>query len=179
MSPVTRKDLESASFEYTTHYNMGRAGYGYGYRCVQHPRLSLIHRSFRPSKEEPDGKNTETLYVDGDEVADLDAAVARINIPPVLTEDETRILAMIPDEFVSLRTLKDELAGVDCPWGAIMPNTPHARVMDWLSSLAEKGMIEYGKNPNRDDGQPWSDIVPEHARYSPTVRRRPPPSQDG
>lgn len=174
---ITRDNIEQASWEYAAHYNMGKLGYGYGHRCEQEPRLSFIDRAYKPSREHPDGLNEREWYVDGastgKESAGLTAALAALLVPPVLTDDEKRILEMVPTDFVGLRALENELAGVPKPAGGVMPDTPHSRVSRWLSSLVDKGMVEYGRQPERSDGEPWSAFVPEHLRWSPTIRRRP------
>lgn len=167
---ITRDDIDKSTMEYAAHYNMGRAGYGYGFRCVEFSRLMVIDQCYRPSKEWPDGKHTRTYYVDGAEVADLAAAIAALNVPPVLTEDEQRILDFIPREFTDLRELEDELAGVPHPKNAIMPDTPHYRVMHWLDGLRNKGMVELGKRKLADDYKPENTFT--HLRWSPTIRRK-------
>lgn len=174
---ITRADIERSTFEYVAHYNMGfvedpdpnidrHKGYGYGYRCIQFPRLGFINRVYTLD----DGGAARTWSVDGADVASLEAAVEALNIPPVLTEDEQRILAQVPPEFTDLRELEDKLAGVPNPEGAIMPDTPHARVLRWLKALQDKGMIEYGRRPWAAGDSPEINI--EHLRWSPTIRRR-------
>ena len=165
-------DLLGAMFRQNTHYNMGRQGYGYGWECERYPRVTFIDRTFRPSREHPDGLQTRTWYVDGAEVASVEAAAEALQMPPTLTEDEARVLELVPFSFMCLRRLEDDLAGVERPKGGIMPETPHSRVLRWLHGLRAKGMIEYGQQPGRSDGRPWGDSVPEHMRWSPTVRRR-------
>jgi hypothetical protein len=168
---VDVSDLMNAIYRQSAHYNMGRSGYGYGYECEKYPRVMFIDRTFRPCKEHPDGATTRTWYIDGAEVASIEAAAEALQKPPMLSDDERRVLALLPDTFEPLRRVEDDLAGVERPSGGIMPDTPHSRVLGWLHSLRAKGMIEYGKQPDRSDGQSWSDSVPEHMRWSPTVRR--------
>jgi len=174
---ITRADIEQATFEYVTHYNMGyvddpdpnvnrHKGYGYGFRCVEFPRLGFIDCVHTLD----DGGATRTWNVDGSDVASLEAAIEALNVPPVLTDDEQRILARIPPEFTDLRELEDKLAGVRRPKGGIMPDTPHAHVMDRLRALQDKGMIEYGRQPLSSVYDPI--LETEIDCWSPTIRRR-------
>jgi len=173
VAEVTPAMLEGVSFDYVAHYNMGRRGYGYGYRCSRWPRLRFTDYVFKPTKEKPDGERKREWFVDGVECLDLGDALAALAGWPALTEDELRVLALVPADFAGLRKTEDDLAGVEHPKDGIRPNTPHSRVLCWLSSLCDKGLVEYGKNKNsgRSDGLPWSDAVPEHMRWSPTIRR--------
>lgn len=170
---ITKADIGVAPFRGDVHYNMGDKGHGYGFRCERYPRLRFTERHYKPSRKHPDGLNTTTWYVDGAEVASLDAAIAALNQPTVLTDDEKAMLALIPDDWQSLRQVEGDLAGVDHPTGAIMPDTPHSRVLAIMDRLRNKGVIELGRKPERDDGEPWHKGVPEHMRWSPTVRKTP------
>ena len=174
---IARADIERSTFEYVAHHNMGYVqdpdpkldrykGYGYGYRCIDFPRLGFIDRVYTLD----DGGVTRTWMVDGADAASLEAAIEALNVPPVLTEDEQRILARIPLEFTDLRELEDKLAGVPRPEGGIMPDTPHAHVMDWLRALRDKGTIEYGRRPLSPVYDPI--LETEVDRWSPTIRRR-------
>lgn len=174
---ITRADLDRCTVVQSAHYNMGyvedpdprvdrHKGYGYGYRCVEFPRLGFIDHVYTLD----DGRVTRTWSVDGADVADLDAAIVALNVPPILTADEQRILALIPTEFTDLRKIEDELAGVPHPEGAIMPDTPHSRVLDWLRGLQDKGMIEYGRQSLPASYDPFLEM--EVDCWSPTIRRR-------
>lgn len=177
---MTAAEITLSTWEYCAHYNMGAKGYGYGHRCVEFPRLSMIDRYYKPSKEHPDGLMQREWRVDGDVVATAraldwsvapDAALAALAIAPKLTDDEVRILDLVPWDYVEIRGLETELAGVDRPSGGIMPNTPHSRVMTWLGQLHDKGMIEYGKRELPDDGRTRG-FPFEHMNYEAVVRRR-------
>lgn len=170
---ITKADIDVAPFRGDVHYNMGDKGYGYGFRCERYPRLRFIDRHHKPSRKHPDGLNTRTWCVDGIELESLTAALAALNQPVVLTDDEKAMLALIPDDWQSLRQVEDDIAGVDQPKGAIMPDTPHSRVLALMYQLRNKGVVEIGRKPERGDGEPWSDAVPEHMRWSPTVRKTP------
>lgn len=171
---ITRTDIDHVTFRSNAHYNMGKDGYGYGYECEELPRLRFIDRHYRPNREHPDGRNTRTWCVDGAELESLDAAVAALNLPPVITPEEDAALAQIPLWFVGLREMEDILAGVPRPEGAIEWKSPHSVALMMIEGLRAKGLVELGKRSERGDGQPWSDAVPEHCRWTPTIRRRSP-----
>lgn len=156
---ITAEQVNGSEWRNTAHLNMGRAGYGYEYTSEQYPRIAFIDRTYRPAPAHPDGKREREWYVDGAPVASFEAAIAALNVSPVFTEDEERILALIPAEPTDLRELEDDLAGVPHPQGAIMPDTPHSRVGGWIRSLARKGAIRYGRRELPD------------GRWSPTVER--------
>ena len=80
---ITLADLEKSTFLEGAHYNMGRKGYAYRYDCVEYPRFRFINRTYRNKR-----RTVREWYVDGSRVADLDAVVAALNVPPVLTDDE-------------------------------------------------------------------------------------------
>lgn len=175
---VTAAEITASTWEYCVHYNMGKKGHGYGHRCVEFPRLSMIDRYYKPSREHPDGLVQRQWCVDGEIVATAGskdwevvpaAALAALAIAPKLTDDEARILDLVPWGYVEIRQLETELAGVDRPSGGIMPNTPHSRVMRWLAALQDKGMIEYGRRelPGKLRGFPF-----EHMNWESVVRRR-------
>lgn len=170
---ITAADIEGAECFSDAHYNMGfdergrQKGYGYGYRFTKYPRLQFIDRAYYNTEN----RHTRTWYVDGLECADLAAAIEALNVPPVLTDDEKAALERIPPEFMSYRGLIDQLAGGKNPDGAIMPDTPHSKAHHLIDGLRNKGVVEMGKAPERSDGAPWSEILPEHLRWSPTIRR--------
>jgi hypothetical protein len=166
MGAVMTVDIGKVRFTHTAHYNMGKAGYGNGWRCIEEPRLGVIDLVYRPAPAHPDGKIVRTWSVDGVDCPSLDAALDALMKPPELTDDEKRVLDLIPQEFAPLRVVEDDLAGCSNPKGAIMPDTPHSRVIGWIGSLAAKGKVEYGRLEGRSDGEPWS------MRWSPAIRRR-------
>lgn len=170
---ITAADIEGAECFDDAHYNMGfdergrQKGYGYGYCFTKFPRLRFIDRTYKTEGN----RRTRTWYVDGAECACLEAAIWALNEPVVLTKDEQAALERIPAEFVSYRRMVDQLAGCEKPEGAIMPDTPHSKAHHLIDGLRAKGVVELGKHPDRSDGEPWSEIVPEHLRWSPTIRR--------
>jgi len=99
---ITLADLEACTITHYAHLDgpRGRDGwFGDMHRCVQHPRLQRRTRYTRR-----DRSVDITWYVDGKEVGKtLADALPALNAPPELTLDETRVLAMVTDEYVDLR----------------------------------------------------------------------------
>src|SRR3974390_959367 len=71
VAEVTPAMIEVKMFKSVAHYNMGKAGYGYGYRCIKYPRLSFVDYFFRPSRKNPDGADVRIWYADGKERPNL------------------------------------------------------------------------------------------------------------
>lgn len=73
---ITLDRLKAAQFELQMHANCGTAGHLYLYRCADFPRLTIAKRSQRP-------EGVVVAYlVDDNEVDDLSAAVAALNLAP-------------------------------------------------------------------------------------------------
>lgn len=102
----------------TAHYNGGKEWFGYGFQCIQEPRLGYIDRYYRK-----DRSVVRTWKVDGHDYADADAAWAALQTPPVFSAEEIAALRVIGDEPADHR------------------NTVDFRVS---YSLREKGAIAYG-----------------------------------
>ena len=83
------------------HYNGGKVFFGYGYRAIGEPRLSMIRKWFRQGAMR--GKTEDSFYVDGVLVADYAAALEALKIPVVFTTDEIEALRKIGDEPADLR----------------------------------------------------------------------------
>jgi hypothetical protein len=147
MTTITAKDLEGALTHHTRHGNMGYAddgrhkGYTYEHRFEKYPRLGFrdIHHTL------DDGGWSRVWMVDGADAADLDAALKALDTPPVINAEEAETLKKIPRVFVKFQLAWDLIAGVPHPEGAIMPNTPHSRVLRLLTLLGDKGLVEFGK----------------------------------
>lgn len=163
---ITVETLKGRKMEYAAHLNGGKAWFGHMYRCLDFPRLTKLEKSIRKTR------TVEVIWnVDGKPCESFEQAVERLNIPAVLTESHLKALAVVPIEFKSLRTVEREIGAAMCGPDASDADKKHAGI-SMIFDLRELGVIEYGKDPSRSDGQPWADSVPEHMRWSPTVKRR-------
>ncbi|MBR0871172.1 hypothetical protein JQ633_12445 [Bradyrhizobium tropiciagri] len=100
------------------HFNGGKEFFGWGHRCVDQPRLLVIDKCIRKDR------STQRSYlVDGKTpCTSLAEALAALDVAPVLTDEELRLLGTVQEEWVR----------------------PDERVP--LLPLAEMGMIEWGRN---------------------------------
>lgn len=144
---VTHKTIAACHTTESCHFT-GNGFFGYEHRVVEYPRMKR-----RDTYNKIDKSVASTWFVDGIEVGTIDEAIAAVNAPPVLSPEEAEAFAKVPDEFAPFRPVHKEIG------------------YDLIHRLTEKGAIEMGKSPDRSDGEPWSDSVPTHLRWSPTIRR--------
>lgn len=108
------------------HLNGGAKFFGYIMRCVEQPRLSRFDRYDKKTRT-----STSKWRVDGVEVADLGAAIAALNIPPVFTEAELVELAKASDEWQDLRRAWDyEMHSALTEKGAVVWDSGKCRLTD-------------------------------------------------
>lgn len=171
MKTITAAEVEGATFRYCAHGTMGftddgrQKGFSYSYRCVEYPRLVMVRRSYLLD----DGGSATEWHVDGVQQLDREAAIAALNVPPVLTDDEAATFAKVPRVFVDFAIVWDVLAGCKHPDGAIMPDTPHARALRLLDALRSKGVVVTDAKPWPDDHRP--EVTDSSLRWSTTIRR--------
>lgn len=82
----------------TTHLNGGREWFGYGFQCIQEPRLGRIDRYYRNDRDV-----VRTWKVDGHDCADAAAAWEALQKPPKFTDAEIECLRQVGDEPADLR----------------------------------------------------------------------------
>lgn len=153
---ITIEDLKNSHTKEQAHFT-GQGFFGYTHTCIEYPRLSCIDKYLKS-----DRSVTRTWRVDGVDVKDWNEAVEKLNVPPIITLDERMALDVIPDEFEGLRavekTVKERFGDEE-----------GRRLMYRLDVL---GLTELGRSPDRSDGLPWDEGVPDHLRFSPTIRKR-------
>lgn len=115
---ITAADLANCHMREEAHYNGGREFFGYGYRCIEHPRIYQIVKYYRK-----DRSTVIEWYVDGERVADLAAAADRLSAPPTITAQEREALAGLSTEFTPKRDLDYDF--------------------EVFRRLADKGLIEW------------------------------------
>ena len=119
-------------FRLTALINNGPDGGGRVYTSVQRRRLAFIAVSSRERGE------SQTWLVDGVPRASRDDAEQALQQPPVLSEDEQAMLANIGPEWRSGNAL---IGGAE--HAGILPDTPEARNSAALTTLTDKGMLEW------------------------------------
>jgi hypothetical protein len=142
---ITRADVKGWTMRETAHYNGGKEWFGYGHQCIENPRLYRLDRYTRK-----DRSVTSTWSVDGEDCADLDEAIERLNSDPVVTADEIAALKLLTTEFQPLRDVRA---------GDAYKALPQGTLSHWCSRKglvwAEKGqarLTELGARILRDSG---------------------------
>jgi hypothetical protein len=90
-------DLSKCTMREDAHFNGGKEWFGYRMRCIQYPRLTRFDKYLRATR----GVQS-TFEVDGEPVADLEAAAALLAIPYEIQPEDIKLLQLVPDEFTSL-----------------------------------------------------------------------------
>ena len=98
---ITMDDVRASHTKERMHGH-GTDFFFYIHQCNEFPRLSRFDRYDRKTRSV-----TSTWRVDGQDVANLEAAIAALNVPPVLTDDEAEALKLIPDDFADIRKTVD------------------------------------------------------------------------
>lgn len=114
---ITMADVTSWHMRESAHYNGGDVFFAYLHQCVEQPRLTRFDRY-----EKKDKSVASTWRVDGDDCADLDDAIGKLNVDPVFTDAELQELSKVTCDFEDIRKIRD---------------------LDLNHSLANKGAIEW------------------------------------
>lgn len=94
MTVYNEADYNSWRFQKDAiHYNGGAVFFGYGHRCVTQPRLLVIDKYFRK-----DRSAQRSYLIDGKlPFTTLPEALAALEKPPTLSDDELRLLRALPE----------------------------------------------------------------------------------
>lgn len=158
---ITLDDVHAGKLRESGHLNYGRDGSGYLMRHTTIRRLQAIDRHYKGKAAEKAGTRAERLWlVDGVQVADLDAAVAALNVPVVVTDEEAAALAHIPGVFTER---KHVMAAIEKAGARERP------VLTILLGLGDKGLIEWGRIEGADDRRPIRTVrrVPDEGETAP------------
>lgn len=162
---ITIDDFRTFDAMEEKHINMGGAGFGYGHRAIAYPRLQFIDRYLTglPRESRSFDRHTKIKevkrewYVDGVQVADLEAAVAALNVPPAFTDEERAALAQIPKRQVPYRVVRDIIAGEKHEGVVIEFNSPTSKAIQLIDRLRNKGAVEVGRRPADEEHEPELD----------------------
>lgn len=131
-------------FRMRAHINYGQDGGGREFVSMSRPRLAYIDRSSR-------SKGYMRIWlVDGREVDGPEAVAAALLVPPVLSADETEMLARLTDEFQS----RQDLVGSSGVIEVGSPESARSQALFWLSrkglAEAEKGRVRRAQHGAAD-----------------------------
>jgi hypothetical protein len=113
-------DFNSWAFDRNAlHINGGKEFFGYGHRCVTHPRLLVIDKYFKRDR------STQRSYmIDGRITClSLQAALDALSVPPMIGAGDVDLLRKLPSD----------------DWSRPETRAPYL-------SLADMGLIEWGRD---------------------------------
>lgn len=126
---LTAAEAEGWLYRETAHINGGPDWFGYKHVCFQHPRLTRVDRYARRGRTV-----TSILYVDGQEVADLEAAVQALMKAPVIAPELLAFLKLMPSQWTKKSDLFAEAAHGEENRNAVLIA---------LLNLAALGLVEW------------------------------------
>lgn len=109
--PITLETIRAGQLRDAGHLNYGKRGGGTIWQHTTIPRLSAIDR---PTLNDEETKRLgcsrlREWSVDGGRAGSLEDAIAALNVPPVLTDEEAEVLDRIPAEWVELHDFRTRL----------------------------------------------------------------------
>lgn len=120
---ITGDDLRASHVERGGIHGDGKDWFFDQRRCIEFPRFSIRDKQWRRER-----KQLRTYIVDGHtEFSTIEEAAAALNVPPVLTTEETALLGGLTADWTPVRSL-------------------HGPDRINLSELAAKGFIEHRRN---------------------------------
>lgn len=122
---ITMEEARTWKMRERAHYNGGKEWFGYGHQGIEQPRLYRIDRYMRK-----DRSVVSEWQVDGEKVDSFEAAVDRLNTPPVLSNEERAFLAEVPDDWAPCKEVR------------ALPVTGDNDVHHVTHYLDRKGLIE-------------------------------------
>lgn len=107
---LTDEDLAGPQFENTMHMNLGGGSYGYGYTSTKFPRIGFRNYTYRGARAKKEGCSRRRVWtLDGVPVESKQAAMDGHAIAPVPTEDEAKVLALVPEDWQPYRETSREI----------------------------------------------------------------------
>lgn len=128
------------------HLNYGKLGGGTIWQHTTIRRLKAIDRPALTDEERRaiGGRGLREWSVDGGKAGSLDDAIAALDVPAVLTEDEAEVLSHVPADWVRLHDFRAALA-----------TTLGRQVGIDLMLCGDKGLIETEMRPGKERREPW------------------------
>jgi hypothetical protein len=135
------------------HHNRGKNGFAYSFYVDRFPRLSFMDIHHKGPARKKAGCRVERVWrLDGQPIASLEAAIAGLASPPVLSDDESRVLDLVPLEWHETRDLESGIARAlggasefeDGEWIVHFERHPiRSMVCRAFRSLKDKALVEY------------------------------------
>lgn len=167
---VTREDILAGKVRATGHYNGGSGRSGYPHQHIQYPRVGFVDWLYSGRERQKRDMRSERIWtLDGSEMESLDAVVAGLATPPVLSEREQAVLDLVPAQFVPLRELEksiSETLGDPAPEAEGYAQRSARDIM----TLGAKGLVEIGR-VETEPTEFMKATGTEHLAYIPTIRR--------
>jgi hypothetical protein len=144
--PITLDTVRAGKLRDAGHLNYGKRGGGTIWQHTTIPRLSAIDR---PTLNDEETKRLgvsrlREWSVDGGRAGSLEDAIAALNLPAVLTDEEAEVLARIPAEWVELHDFRTRLG-----------EELGRQIGTTILMLRQKGFVENELRPAEPRSKPW------------------------
>ncbi|MGV7034900.1 hypothetical protein [Methylobacterium symbioticum] len=158
-STITRETIMAGGLRDAGHLNYGKRGGGTIWQHTTIPRLQAIDRPTL-SDEETKRLGVSRLRewsVDGGRAGSLEDAIAALNVPAVLAEEEAEILAFVPEEWTKLVPFRHDLG----------EKLGREDVATTILTLRHKGFIQNELRPAAPRAEPWIRRAPDAPSTTP------------
>jgi hypothetical protein len=143
--PITIETVRAGGLREAGHLNYGKRGGGTIWQHMTIRRLKAIDRPALTDEERREHRGgLREWSVDGARATSLEAAIAALNVPAVLTEGEAEVLAQVPSDWVRLHDFRTALA-----------ETLSRQVGIDLMLCGDKGFTETDMRPGQERREPW------------------------
>ncbi|MDH2313388.1 hypothetical protein [Methylobacterium brachiatum] len=143
--PITMETVRAGGLREAGHLNYGKHGGGTIWQHTTIRRLKAIDRPALTDEERRKHRGgLREWSVDGARATSLEDAIAALNVPTVLTEEEAEVLAHVPSDWVRLHDFRTALA-----------ETLSRQVAIDLMSCGDKGFTETDMRPGKERREPW------------------------
>jgi len=143
--PITLETVRAGALREAGHLNYGKRGGGTIWQHTTIRRLKAIDRPALTDKERIEHRGgLREWSVDGARATCLEDAIAALNVPAVLSEEEAEVLAHVPSDWVRLHDFRTALA-----------ETLSRQVGIDLMLCGDKGFTETEMRPGKERREPW------------------------
>lgn len=145
-SAITLETVMAGRLRDAGHLNYGKRGGGTIWQHTTIPRLSAIDR---PTLNDEETKRLSVSRlrewsVDGGKAGSLEDAIAALNVPPVLADEEAEVLALVPEEWTKLVPFRRDLG-----------ERLGRQIGVTILMLRQKGFVQNELRPAEPRSEPW------------------------